>query len=203
MVLASSIRSGSGRPHPQPPGVPSAAARVEARAIVPAGARGSGGIRARQPRGPQPPGRNDAADGKQRAPAKDRQQRNRDETRERRAERHAHDGDGDRERALPRWDVFGRQRRGVRHRAAEAEARQQAQRSEGGDAVGRGHGDRRHTEDGNTPQQRDSPPNRSPAMPATAPPTIIPSELSANTGANAPRSNRQSRMIEGIDTPSS
>ena len=46
-------------------------------------------------------------------------------------------------------------------------------------------------------------PNRSPAMPATAPPIIIPSELSANTGANAPRSNRQSRMIEGIDTPSS
>ena len=102
--------------------------------------------------------RHQAAEPEERAPAEHRHQVAADERRERAAERYADDGQGDGERAVAARHVLGRERRGVRHRAAEAEAGEKSQRRQRPGSVDEGDGGGEHAEDEDAADERDAAP---------------------------------------------
>ena len=72
----------------------------------------------------------DAADQKERAPAEPGQDLRAYDARKHAAERDAHDRERHGERPVPPGDVFGRKRRGVGHRTAQAETGEEPQHAE-------------------------------------------------------------------------
>ncbi len=97
--------------------------------------------------------RHDAADGEQRAPSHERQQTDAEQTGQRRAERHAHDGHRYRDRPFPQRDELGGERGGVRHRAAQANARQQPEDAELHRTAGQHGDDGHHAEEHDVAEQ--------------------------------------------------
>ena len=98
--------------------------------------------------------RHDAAGQEQRPPAVSRQDFRTKDAGERAAQRNADDGQGDGKRTMAARDVFGRERRGIRHRATKSQSGKEAQHAEHRDAVGERHQDREQAERDHAAEQR-------------------------------------------------
>ena len=93
---------------------------------------------------------------KRAAPAEDRHDVSGDERRERAAERDADDRQRDGEGAVSSGNVLGGERRGIGHRAAEAEPREKAQCAEGPEALDERHRGGQDAEDEDAADEREA-----------------------------------------------
>ena len=73
-------------------------------------------------------------DQEEHTPAECRQDLAANEPGQRPSQRNAHDGERHRERPLPAWNVFGRQRGGIGHRSTKAEPREKPEDAKGPEA---------------------------------------------------------------------